>query len=214
MDMLDNWQRIEKIVEWSRATSINAFARGIGLNRGENLYQIKKGNNGISQELAKQIIAKYPDISKGWLLSGEGSMIQGDKVFGGHTEGYIPFYEKDIIEVLTSPNIIEPSDFIILPPFRDCDLAARSYGEAMSISIPSGSMVLLKRSCIDKICPGEVYLILSTIFVGIRIVRRECGSNTLRLEADKREKYDDILLDMNDIKDIYIVKGIITKKTM
>ena len=212
--MLDNWQRIEKIFEWSRVTSINAFARSIGLNRGENLYQIKKGNNDISQELAKQITQKYPEISKGWLLSGEGSMLQNETDKNRRVEGSIPFFEKDVIEVITSLVTITPSDFIILPSFKDCEIAAFSYGEAMADSIPSGSTVLLKRSSADKICPGEVYLILSTIFVGIRTVRRECGSNTLRLEADKKDKYDDILLDINDITEIFIVKGIITKKTM
>ena len=212
--MLDNWQRIEKIVEWSRSSSINAFARSIGLNRGENLYQIKKGNNGISQYLAKQITSKYPEISKGWLLSGEGSMLQEERDKDLRSEGSIPYYETDVIDVLTSPIIPKPSDFIILPPFKDCNLAAISYGEAMYPTIPSGSTVLLKQSSIDKIHPGEVYLVLSTIFVGIRRVRRVYGSTTLRLEASRKDEFDDILLEINDIKDIYIVKGIIIKKTM
>ena len=214
MRMLDYWQRIEKIIDWSRASTINAFARSVGLNRAENLYQIRKGNNGISQELAKQITTKYPEINKGWLLSGEGDMLNDQKDKIHKTEDSIPFYEKDVIEVLTSAERPKPSDYIILPPFKDCELAAISYGEAMSVSMPSGSMVLLKRSSIDKIHPGEVYLILSAIFVGIRIVRRECGSNILRLEADRKDKYDDILLDINDINEMYIIKGIITKKTM
>ncbi len=212
--MLNYWQRIEKIIDWSRATSINAFARNLGLNRAENLYQIKRGNNGISQELAKQIKIKYPEVNKGWLLSGEGTMLASEEDKTQRYNSTIPFYEKDIIEVLTSEERPNPSDYIILPPFKDCEIAAISYGEAMSSSIPNGSIVLLKRSSCDKICPGEVYLILSIIFVGIRTVRRECGSNTIRLEADKSEKYDDILIDINDINEIYIVKGIITKKTM
>ena len=37
-----NWQRIEMVIQQSKMTA-NAFARHIGLPRGENLYQIKKG---------------------------------------------------------------------------------------------------------------------------------------------------------------------------
>ena len=49
--LLDDWQRIEKIVRWT-GLSVNSFALSIGLNRSENLYRIKRGDNGISKELA------------------------------------------------------------------------------------------------------------------------------------------------------------------
>ena len=72
----DCWERIEAVVSMSRMTT-NGFARHIGLPRGENLYQIKRGNNGISLDLANRIAAKFPDVSKLWLLTGDGSMLNG-----------------------------------------------------------------------------------------------------------------------------------------
>lgn len=39
---MDNWQRIDSVIRWANMT-INYFALYIGLPRGENLYQIKKG---------------------------------------------------------------------------------------------------------------------------------------------------------------------------
>lgn len=53
----------------------NAFARHIGLPRGENLYQIKRGNNGVSLDLANRIVAKFSEVSKLWLLTGDGPML-------------------------------------------------------------------------------------------------------------------------------------------
>lgn len=213
--MLDNWQRIEKIFEWSRTSSINAFARSIGLNRGENLYQIKKGNNGISRDLAEQITGKFPEISKGWLLSGEGNMLHEDNKKGFIEEkDTIPFYEKNVIEVLTSKVKLKALDNLVLSSFKDCDLAAISYGEAMHPHIPNGSTVLIKQIPINKILPGDDYIILSTTFVGIRRVRREHGSDILRLEARNENGFDDILIDVNDINEIYVIKGVITKITM
>ena len=70
---LTAWQRLETIIKMS-GMSINAFARCIGLPRGENLYQIKKGNNRISRDLASRIVNYYPQISFSWLLTGEGAM--------------------------------------------------------------------------------------------------------------------------------------------
>ena len=51
----NNWQRIEAVIKWANM-STNYFARHIGLARGENLYQIKRGNNGISLDVADRIV--------------------------------------------------------------------------------------------------------------------------------------------------------------
>ena len=55
--VLDDWQRIEKVVRWA-GLSVNAFALHIGLHRGENPYQLKPGNNGISTQLAELVVAR------------------------------------------------------------------------------------------------------------------------------------------------------------
>ena len=90
--LLDDWQRIEKIVRWT-GLSVNSFALSIGLNRSENLYRIKRGDNGISKELAELIAARYPEISRAWIITGEGGM------FIGNTEerNLIPAYDIDAL---------------------------------------------------------------------------------------------------------------------
>ena len=70
----NNWQRIEAVIKWANM-STNYFARYIGLARGENLYQIKRGNNGISLDVADRIVSKFPQVDKLWLLTGEGQML-------------------------------------------------------------------------------------------------------------------------------------------
>ena len=70
----ETWERLEAVIHWSNMT-INAFARHIGLLRGENLYQIKKGNNGLSINVANLICEKFPEIDELWLLTGKNSML-------------------------------------------------------------------------------------------------------------------------------------------
>ena len=60
------WDRIAELLRVTGMTA-NAFARHLGLPRGENLYQIKRGNNGISYDLARRIHAQYPNYSLSWL---------------------------------------------------------------------------------------------------------------------------------------------------
>ena len=79
----DNWARIEAVINMAQMTT-NAFARHIGLPRGENLYQIKRGNNGVSLDLANRIVAKFSEVSKLWLLTGDGrclDCIEDEKFF-------------------------------------------------------------------------------------------------------------------------------------
>lgn len=72
------WDRVEAVIKMSKM-STNAFAKHIGLMRGENLYQIKRGNNGISVDVADRICENYPKVNKLWLLTGEGTMLSTDK---------------------------------------------------------------------------------------------------------------------------------------
>lgn len=74
---IDDWKRIELVIRRS-GRSTNAFAKLIGLPRGENLYQIKRGNNGMSRELAERICGKFPEISKLWLMTGDGKMLNDE----------------------------------------------------------------------------------------------------------------------------------------
>lgn len=69
-----NWERLCKVIEYS-GLSVNAFARAIGLSCGETLYQIRRGNNGISPNVAKRIHQKYPDFSLAWLMFGCGESL-------------------------------------------------------------------------------------------------------------------------------------------
>lgn len=65
------WERLAEVITYS-GLSVNAFAKAIGLKRSENLYQIKRGNNGISPKLAKRISRAFPCFSVAWLIFGEG----------------------------------------------------------------------------------------------------------------------------------------------
>ena len=102
-----NWERLCKVIEYS-GLSVNAFARAIGLSCGETLYQIRRGNNGISSNVAKRIHEKYPDFSLAWLMFGCGESLS--EVSGSGSVSRIPVYR-------TLPERLfrgEPDDRLIL----------------------------------------------------------------------------------------------------
>jgi len=198
----NNWQRIEAVIKWANM-STNYFARHIGLPRGENLYQIKRGNNGISFDVADRVVAKFPQIDKLWLLTGEGQMFADEKLRGVQ----IPFYNVDVEQSIRYVDRLDPGGAMAIPQVGDCDLAMVYSGRAMGSVVPSGSVVLLKSADRDAIIPGEKYVIVSRKIVTLRIVRAAEEEGKLRLVAGDREHFDDIVLNASDIISVYKVKG-------
>lgn len=206
--MLENWHRIEKVVKWS-GMSVNAFAKHIGLGRAENLYQIKKGKNRISANLAQTIVDHYPQISKGWLLSGEGAMLVRDAI---RQSTDIPFFEMEAVKYASSREYITTTFYISCPMFDKGTFAALCMGDAMVPEIPTASVGVFAKVEIDQIVPGKTYLIVSESFTGIRTIRTGGSSGKLRLVPANKENYDQITIDPETITKLYQVIGVLIDK--
>lgn len=60
--------------------SYNRVAEECGINNAQTLYDIKNGKHGISKDIADKISSRYLNISKQWLLTGEGEMVVSEAV--------------------------------------------------------------------------------------------------------------------------------------
>lgn len=199
---MNNWERIESVIRWANMT-INYFAHHIGLARGENLYQIKRGNNGISRDLADRIVAKFPQIDKLWLLTGEGEMFAIPKL----RSAQIPFYREDVSEGLDRVDKLESECRMLVPQIGPCDLAMRYLGREMGMMTPPGTTVILKRVDPEAIIPGREYAIVSPKIVTLRIVRTTDRPGVVRLVAGDTDHFDEIVMNINEISAIYEVKA-------
>ncbi len=75
----NNWQRIEAVIKWANM-STNYFARSIsGWRAAKTSTRLKRGNNGISLDVADRIVSKFPQVDKLWLLTGEGQMFSAER---------------------------------------------------------------------------------------------------------------------------------------
>ena len=198
----NNWQRIEAVIKWANM-STNYFARHIGLARGENLYQIKRGNNGISLDVADRIVTKFPQVDKLWLLTGEGQMFAEGRVRGAQ----IPYYDVDVERHIADVGRLKAESYLVAAPAGDCDLAMIYAGRAMGALVPPGTVVLLKAVDRDAIIPGEEYVVVCRKIVTLRIVRAADAEEKSRLVAGNRDDFDDIVVNASDIVSVYKVKG-------
>lgn len=197
-----NWQRLEAVIRWANM-STNYFARHIGLARGENLYQIKRGNNGISLNLADRIVSTYPEISKLWLLTGEGEMFLPSI----SRAPQIPLYDVDVELAIRGVEKLETEQQLVIPEIVNCDFAMRYLGNAMNPQTPTGCVVLLQKTDVNAIIPGNEYVIVGRKIVTLRTVRAAESAKQLRLVAADRGQFDDVLIAKNDVETVYAVRG-------
>ena len=201
---LNNWERLEQVIRWADMTT-NYFARHIGLARGENLYQIKRGNNGISLDLVEHIVAKFPQIDKLWLLTGEGSMFVSPD-----DPRPVPFYRADPEKELHLIEALSSDEYVTVPMAGACDFAMYYTGQAMGALLPAGSIVMLREVSPEMIFPGKEYVIVSKKIITLRTVRAAASPEQWRLVAGDSENFDDILLNKEEITKAYKVKVKIT----
>jgi hypothetical protein len=156
------------------------------------------------------IVAKYPQISTGWLLTGEGEM------FTDHTatQNAIPFYDVDIEKYIASPARYSARNYISLPAIDDAEFAALYTGRAMGEAIPVGSIVLVKRVEVEHLIPGGDYVVVGDRLTMLRRVRREADSKTLRLMPVDEANFDEIRIAGTGVKELYLVRGVVINKTI
>lgn len=193
------WLRLEEVIQRANM-SVNSFGRHIGLTRSESLYQIKAGRFGISHNLAQRIVEKFPEVSLGWLLSGEGEML----CTSNPTQA-IPYYDQDISACrhLWS-ELMQPTAMLSLPMIEACDCAFRSFDTSIGSQIMAGSIVFLKKTDPQSIIPGRFYVVITSNFVILRKILFAEDNTEYILEATEGGR-DSITVKKHDIVGVYRV---------
>lgn len=208
-DKTNDWARIEAVIKWA-GKNTNSFTREIGLNRAENLYQIKRGRNGISKSLVESIVSAYPELNRSWILIGEGEMLLKDeeKKKAKLENNGVPYYEGDNFYVLSNYGDLFPTYFINIPSLKDCDLAVRLNSHALDPIAPMGSLAMLKRVNQNSVVYGDIYIIVTEEGSMLRRVRRHPESKEiLLLRSDNND--GEVAIDRSQITHMYLVRSVI-----
>lgn len=198
----NNWERLSKVIERFGLT-INSFAKVLGLQRSETLYHIRKGDFGISADLADRIVKVDKDIDRTWLLSGIGNMLHSEPVSGEH----LPFYRREMERVLLDIESYPNDGEIYVPYITGSDIVVRSFSKPMSDTVTAANDLFLKHiDSIADVVQGNEYVLKVCDEIIWRRVRFIKGNNNLwRLVANNKIDYPDVYVDINDVKDIWRV---------
>ena len=205
-----SWERLEKIIEWA-GMSTHAFAIRIGMKRSENLYRIIRNKENVSIKLATQMLEAYPQVSKNWLIYGEGEMLVKD-LDAVDLSCKIPYFATSVDGIDNDIVNLKPTYNMYIPLFKDADLAITMSDKAMEPSIPMGAMIILKSQMTDIIMYGHTYYLEIGDLKMVRIVRKcETSEDYVTLQVVNTERYDNITIKKDTIKSLYLVYGVLNR---
>lgn len=203
--VLSPGDRIRFVQKHAGMPSINALARSLDLKRSENLYQILKGNNGISKDLACRIAKCFPWFSITWLMTGQGEPLMRIPLPSGFKE--LPLHTALNFE--NDGSLSEP-DHVLLFPDTFCpsaEMITISHSDAMIPLLLPGDWMFLARSQIDALVFGQVYIVIAGPIRLCRIVRKGETAASVRLVSLKPEKYGELIIPRADIDEVFRLCG-------
>lgn len=201
--------------------SAKAFSERLGMERPQAIYDIINGKTrSITEKMAGKIISVFSDISKSWLMSGEGDMLT---VGAGRKR--IPLYDVETIggnaELKADTNSpaahvaewIDAGDW-----FPGATAAIRHYGDSM-IEYPSGSILALKRVEDQHLLINGQNYVIETSEYRITKQLQDDGGDYIMAYSSNRETYPDgrqihspIRIPKSEIRHIDLVLGCVIKE--
>jgi hypothetical protein len=181
------------------------LAKHIGLARGENLYQIKRGNNRISLDVARRIHEFYPEYSIAWLLCGEeDSVVLSDK-------------DNPVVRIPVCRNIWtigyrltdqEGEQLIVSASIVRGAQVAVPYTDDILNPCLRNSMLLLRECSNDEIIYGNIYLVIMGRTRIFRVVQDDAENpECLRLTTSDPERFGDLVVCRKQISSMWLVCG-------
>lgn len=219
--MLTNSTIKDRIILFIRQTGISQgrFERICGLSNGY-VNNIRKS---ISPEKLEQISQSFPQLNKGWLMTGEGEMLTNNHEKASTKSESMKEYETWLLPMDSHGGSLSgmPADGALLQncervisPIKGVDFAISVYGDSMAPEYPSGSRVLIKRINPESFIEwGRTYVLDTCNGVIIKEVLHCEREGYITCHSINRDpKYADFDIPMSDVYGMYRVLMVMAAK--
>ena len=190
---------------------------------------------GLGVTKLENVLNAFPDLSRDWLLYGEGEMLKkasnpvaASKVFSLKSDQEIPDLQRIPLYELTATAglvaifqdaVAAPDDFISVPGLPPVDGAIFVRGDSMTPVLKSGDIVIYKKMELseDSILWGQIYLLSysneSDCFTVVKYLRHSDKAGFVRLVSENNF-YDPLEIPASSITALALVKDSITFHTI
>jgi len=191
------------------------------------IKDIRKKNNWTQEDLAKKLgvtrktIISYeqgvaipePKMDLLKQVLGETGKPENQQI---KTNKGIAYYED--VDVTAGPidlftdGSLEPTAYMLIPHFEDCDRAFPLWGDSMSPVYQSGQIVLCKEysQWQDYVPYGEVFLVITDVLRTVKYVKK-ASSEDKYLLVSENPHFDSFEVPKQHIRRMFIVKGAIKR---
>lgn len=214
---------------------ISQFCKYKGLSIRQFEIQCKMSNgyvssmrSGLGIKKLENVLNAFPELSREWLLYGEGDMLKGKiqtfdlKANGEKNIQRVPFFELEATAGFSSLyGDICPAaaDYISIPNLPPVDGAIYARGDSMSPLIASGDIVIFKKVELlpDNIMWGHIYIVSYTIdgddYTVLKYIRHSQKKGYIRLESFN-SRFDPQEIPASAVTALALVKASITFHTI
>lgn len=172
------------------------------------------GRAELNDEVLQNVKDKLGIELKGVDLNVKSIISDKEKVVNIGTPVYADPASGSAVELYTDIQDLEPSFFVNIPQFKDCDFGKVIYGHSMSPTYEQGSYCFMKRQVGTTIMFGEVYYIETGDLKMVKRLQRGDKDDELIAESDNyetrpdgRRRYEPFPVRKEEILKLYLVKG-------
>lgn len=215
-----DWKRIIDAIE-AKHPDIS-IAKELNV-RTQYLSDLKSGKSkNPGADFVLNLVKKF-NLSVGWLLSDteELPMMVSENhdvhVYKQPCKGAIPYYDVDVMaHIAEALDVREnPAAYVSAPGFEDCFACFPVYGNSMAPKISSGDIVCVSKIlAVEHILWGEIYVIVTDVMRVVKTLHPGKSEECLILRSINPDFAGDTVLKKQDIKALYLVKGIISRIAM
>lgn len=212
-------ERILQILKY-QGISINKFAKNLGYNRSQTLYDIINSVANPSFDFFEKFSnSEYSVLfNTDWLLTGKGDMLNksldnnNDLPMVNYNNSGVPYYDVDFIggyNIVENDQTINPTYHIDFPQYNKADSWVNTTGHSMEPLINHGDMIAIKKIEDWKtyMLYGEIYAIVTDEYRTVKKVRKSTkGDNYIRLVPLNCD-YDEQDIDKRIIRNVFQVVG-------
>ena len=200
-----------------------SLSEKIGLERPQAIYDIQKGKTkNISPNMSDKIISAFPEISRTWLLTGEGEMLKESAGKQPRTQEApgTPVYNIDVVCGTEGRDLYFADERIIgyvdLPGINRSSHIIEASGDSMSPRINSGDRIVVREiETWDYFVYGQAYVIITDEYRLLKYVRKHPERpNEYVLLRSENLAYDDIELPIAAIRKLFVVENVLSVKNV
>ncbi len=192
--------------------SLKRMAEEAGIKTIQTLYEIKKGRHSFSHDVAAKLQTRWPEISRGWLMSGEGEMLLSDADKATEEIAHEP-YRVPLLPVSAFAGPIK--NFVansisarecetILSPSPGAELAIPVSGDSMDPMLHDGTIIFVKRINDRAFIPWGQTMVIDTEN-GAFVKDIFPGDSQTIIARSKNPRYPDMHIPHSSIYGIYRV---------